>query len=172
MILITTGSSGAPFDRLLRVIEQLDTAEDIVVQHGPSSVRPHGATCVSFMPFDELNELIERASAVITHGGVGSVLTTLMHGKRPLVVPRLRRFREVVDDHQLAFARRLAEADLVILVEEPSELPTIFAETSENRITLESEESALISDLSAYLHRHVPNGTDTARDAENAASPA
>ena len=40
MILVTTGSSGGSFDRLLSVVERFDVAEDILVQHGPSALRP------------------------------------------------------------------------------------------------------------------------------------
>jgi UDP-N-acetylglucosamine transferase subunit ALG13 len=47
----------------------------------------------------------------------------LANGKRPVVVPRLARFGEAVDDHQLPFARRPAEAGAVTLVEDVAALP-------------------------------------------------
>ena len=42
-----------------------------------------------------------------------------------MVVPRLRRFGEAVDDHQLLLGRRLHEAELVDLVEDPADLPAV-----------------------------------------------
>lgn len=123
MILVTVGTSETPFDRLLQafdVVERPD--EELVVQHGPSSVRPRGASCVDFLPFDQLVDAIRRARLVVTHAGVGSIMTTLANGKRPIVVPRLRRFDEAVDDHQLALGRRLAESGLVVLVESPEDV--------------------------------------------------
>ncbi len=110
MILVTTGTNAPAFDRLLRAVEHFDNGESLVVQHGPSKLRPPGATCVDYLAFDQFVELVREARVVITHAGVGSILITLMNGKRPIVVPRLARFGEHVDDHQVG-ARPTAERD-------------------------------------------------------------
>lgn len=122
MILVAVGASQFPFDRLLSAIDELPRAEALVVQHGPSQVRPSGARCVPFVPLHNLAELVREARVVVTHAGVGSILLALTNGKRPFVVPRLRAYGETVDDHQLESARRFAEAGLVHLVEDPAEL--------------------------------------------------
>ena len=128
MILVTTGTNGAPFDRLLREIERIDFGEELLVQHGPSQIRPSRATCVSFLSFDALVDAIRSARLVVTHGGVGSVLISVMQGKRPFVVPRLARYGEAVDDHQLSFARRLDVDGVVKLVADPAGLPDLLVE--------------------------------------------
>ena len=79
------------------------------------------------LPYDELAETMRAARVVVCHAGVGSILTALTNGKRPVTVPRLARLGEAVDDHQLPFARRLAEAGLVTLVEDPAELASAVA---------------------------------------------
>jgi UDP-N-acetylglucosamine transferase subunit ALG13 len=117
MIFVTTGTC-EPFDRLLQALDALDSNEELVVQHGISPVRPHGARCIDFLAYAELVELVRSARIVVTHGGVGSVLTTLANGKRPVVVPRLARLGEAIDDHQLEFVRRLAAAHVIELVED------------------------------------------------------
>lgn len=122
MIFVTVGTNEARFDRLLRAVGALDVTTGLVVQHGPSSVRPAGARCVDYLEYDEIVATMRAADVVVTHAGVGSVMTALMNGKRPIVVPRLRRFDEAVDDHQLEFARRLAASGLVRLVEDPADL--------------------------------------------------
>jgi UDP-N-acetylglucosamine transferase subunit ALG13 len=122
MILVTTGTNGAPFDRLLLEVDAVESDEPLVVQHGPSRVRPRAATCVAYLPFGDLVEHVRRARVVITHGGVGSVVVALMNGRRPLVVPRIASFGEAVDDHQLVFGQRLAETGLVTLVADPARL--------------------------------------------------
>ncbi len=123
MILVTVGTNEAPFDRLLRALEtRPDAGEELLVQHGPSAVRPSGATCVDFLSYEDLVDAIRRARVVVTHAGVGSIMTSLANHKLPVVVPRLRRFREAVDDHQLALGRRLHAAGLVALVEDESRL--------------------------------------------------
>jgi UDP-N-acetylglucosamine transferase subunit ALG13 len=129
MIFVTTGTC-EPFDRLLSAVDAAALDEELVVQHGVSGVRPAGARCVDFLPFGELVELVRSARVVVTHAGVGSVLTTLMNGKRPIVVARLAEAGDAVDDHQLEFARRLAARGLVMLVEDISELPAAIREAA------------------------------------------
>lgn len=125
MILVTTGTNGAPFDRLLTVVDRFQTDEEIIVQHGPSTTRPAGATCIEFLPFDRLGQLVEAARVVVTHAGVGSILLCLTRGRTPIVVPRLACFGEAVDDHQRLLACRLAADGVVETTEEPEYLPQL-----------------------------------------------
>ncbi|MCC6222821.1 MAG: hypothetical protein IT201_04950 [Thermoleophilia bacterium] len=151
MIFVTVGTNEAPFDRLLRWLDDLAREEVVVVQHGPSPVRPVGAECVAFMSFPEVVERMREARIVITHAGVGSVMTALLAGRRPIVVPRLRRFGEAVDDHQLAFGRRMAEAGLAILVEEPEELATAVARGGSQIDARLRSDRRLVGELREYL---------------------
>jgi exopolysaccharide biosynthesis glucuronosyltransferase PssE len=151
VILVTVGTNEATFDRLLRTVEGLAAQEEVVVQHGPSAVRPRGATCREFMPFDELVATMRRARVVVTHAGVGSVMTALLAGKRPIVVPRLRRHGEAVDDHQLAWARRLEEGGLAVLVEEPALLgPAVEHHAGDVDASLRPDQR-LVDELRGFL---------------------
>jgi beta-1,4-N-acetylglucosaminyltransferase len=160
MIFVTVGTNEAPFDRLLRAVEALSGGEELVVQHGASSYRPSGASCVPFLSFDALVEHVREASIVVTHAGVGSIAVALMNGKTPLVVPRRRRFGEAVDDHQVALAQRLASGGLVVAVGEPTSLPEAVATfRREARPPREqAHSSALADDLAAYLARVIDAG--------------
>lgn len=159
MIFVTTGSSTEPFDRLVAAVCDLGATEEIVVQHGPSKMRPPNATCVGYIPFVEFVELVERASLVVTHAGVGSILVALMHSKRPFVVPRLARFGEAVDDHQLELARKLVSAGLVTLVEDTSTLNgAIAAPRPEGSQRSFAPSPDLIEDLSAICSQRSDGG--------------
>ena len=98
----------------------------MLVQRGASGVRPAGADCVDFLPFDELDALTRTARAVVCHAGIGSVALALAHGRRPIVAPRLRRHGEAVDD-QVFFARRLEAAGLATVVDDLDRLPELLA---------------------------------------------
>ena len=157
MILVTVGSSGTAFDRLLCEVENLDTSEEVLIQHGPSQVRPPNARCVAFLHFNELRDAVRSARIVITHGGVGSVLLALMNGKRPVVVPREHRYGEVVDDHQVLFAERLARDGLVTLVRDPRELRlALDAGHGKDAAPSSNGRSKLEAELADYL-RHALN---------------
>ena len=162
MILVTTGSSGGPFDRLLSVVGRFDVDEEVVVQHGPSALRPHGARCVDYLPFDELGRLVSEARVVVAHAGVGSILLCLTRGRPPLVVPRLPSLGEVVDDHQLVLARRLALAGSVTCVENVDDLPALVRRKSPPGVPDPPRGgSALAIELRRYIDSVVsrPGGT-------------
>jgi len=148
VIFATLGGQEFPFDRLLRGLEGLE--EELVVQGGTSAFRPAGAQWFDYLEYPELVEHVRRARVVVSHAGVGSVMTAVGEGKRPVVVPRLKRHGEAVDDHQLPFARRLHDVGLVVLVEDPAQLRDALRETPAVPAPLGGE-SRLAADLRAYL---------------------
>ena len=155
MIFVTVGTNEARFDRLLQAFEPSPPDEELLVQHGPSGVRPPGATCVDYLPYDELVATVRRARVVVTHAGVGSIMTALANGKRPIVVPRLRRFDEAVDDHQLQLAVRLDEAGLVTLVERPEDLPAALDTTENDAGAVELRpDRRLVTELREFVRQH------------------
>jgi UDP-N-acetylglucosamine transferase subunit ALG13 len=155
MILVATGASQFPFDRLLRAVSALDRGERVVVQHGCSAVKPDGAECVDFLPMPDLAALVREARVVVTHAGVGSILLCLTNGRSPVVVPRLKRFGETVDDHQLESARRFAAAGLVTLVEDPADLPAALADAGDTVVAPPSGEGELVRELRSYFQETI-----------------
>jgi exopolysaccharide biosynthesis glucuronosyltransferase PssE len=162
VIFVTVGTNEASFDRLLRSIQSAD-GEELVVQHGPSAVRPPGARCVESLPFDEVTRTMSEARVVVTHAGVGSVMTALLCGKRPIVVPRLRRHREAVDDHQLPFGRRLEQAGLVTLVSDERALQAAIAAAGSSAPLRLKPDRRLVSELRGYLQTRIDQGDRSAR---------
>jgi UDP-N-acetylglucosamine transferase subunit ALG13 len=151
VIFVTLGTQAYPFDRLLRGLDGLE--EELVVQGGSSTHRPEGATWFDFLDYPQLVEYVRAARVVVTHAGVGSVMTVVAEGKRPIVVPRLARYAEAVDDHQLPFARRMDDAGLVRLVEDPAQLRDAVAGTPEPPLAGQGRETSLAADLRAYLEQ-------------------
>ena len=150
MILVTVGASQFPFDRLLRAVDAQRADDDVVVQHGCSDVRPAGASCVEYFQMEELADLVNRARAVVMHGGIGSILLALTNGKTPIVVPRRKEFGETVDDHQVESARRLARAGLVRVVEDTDELASALDEVAGPAVPLDGR-SPLLDELRTYI---------------------
>jgi UDP-N-acetylglucosamine transferase subunit ALG13 len=151
MILVTTGASLFRFDRLLLALDGLAAPDALVVQHGPSPVRPAGAHCVAYLPLEELAALVREARLVITHAGAGSILLALTNGRRPIVVPRLHAYGETVDDHQVECARRFARANLVTAVEDLRLLPAALAAMQPAPAATRATELPLVRELRAYV---------------------
>ena len=65
-----------------------------------------------------------QAEIVVTHGGTGSIMLILYHGKIPLVMPRQKKYHEHVDDHQVLFCKTMESRQKIIAVYESEDLGT------------------------------------------------
>ena len=75
----------------------------------------------------KIYENIRKASVVITHAGAGSTLVCIQQGKHPVLVPRLPKFGEIVDEHQIPFADKFGGLGLATTLHEMGELPAAIA---------------------------------------------
>lgn len=129
MIFATVGSHPTyRFERFLRALESLP-GKELLVQYGPGEPPSNAARAVAWMTFAEVVAAMEGAEHVVSHAGAGTILCAARAGQTPIVFPRLERFGETVDDHQLELARRLAEDGRVIVAESDSELVAALAKT-------------------------------------------
>lgn len=119
-VLVAVGTDKHPFDRLVDWLRgwHAEAGSDVAltVQHGHT---PAGAVpgAVPFLGHDELQREMAGADLVVCHGGPATILEARRHGRLPIVVPRDPGRGEHVDDHQQLFARRLADAGMVVLCE-------------------------------------------------------
>lgn len=116
MIFLLLGTEELSFTRAVDRVLPLTADDDLVVQHGytPSREGAQRITWIRFAAYDRILELCREASAVVCHAGVGTIMTALSAGKTPLVIPRLARFGEAVDDHQLQISSELALRNMVV----------------------------------------------------------
>jgi UDP-N-acetylglucosamine transferase subunit ALG13 len=117
VIFVTLGTHEQPFDRALDLVAALQERDRVLVQHGATRPRPSlpRVEWSEYLDWEPLTTRMRDADIVITHAGVGSAVTAIRSGKKPVLVPRLARFGEHVDDHQLQLAERLAEFDLAVV---------------------------------------------------------
>lgn len=119
-VLVALGTMAFDFSRLVRrLVELLPAEADVVWQlgHTPAPVGRPADEVHRFLPQAEMARHLGRADVVVTHAGVGTTLGALAAGHRPVLVPRLARFGEHIDDHQLETGQELARAGLVTLRE-------------------------------------------------------
>lgn len=109
MIFVVLGTQKFQLNRLLQkldeYIEQGLLTDEIYAQIGNSTYKPRHYAYKDFMDKKEFDATIAKADLVIAHSGVGTIITAI-HAKKPVVVfPRLAKYKEHVDDHQLDIAR-------------------------------------------------------------------
>ena len=123
MILVTVGTHSQGFDRLVRAADELATLTDepVVIQYGSAGYEPrHASRSFRFTNSQEMEDLSLQARVIIMHAAAGSLILALKMGKPLVVVPRLRKYKEAMDDHQIQLAGALVEQKRAILVEQPS----------------------------------------------------
>lgn len=131
MIFVTVGTHEQPFNRLVKAVDELKRdgviTEDVFMQTGFSTYEPKYCQWSKLIPYQQMIKNVEDARIVITHGGPASFIMPLQIGKTPIVVPRQHRFDEHVNDHQVEFARNVAERmGIIIPVEDISKLGDVI----------------------------------------------
>jgi UDP-N-acetylglucosamine transferase subunit ALG13/glycosyltransferase involved in cell wall biosynthesis len=154
-LVVTVGTCEYPFERLLHAVEDSARSDALVLaQCGSSHYRPRSALCIDFLSPSALMACMRSARVVVCHGGMGSVALSLAAGQVPIVVPRLSRFGEHVDDHQLAFAREARALGLATVVEDDRRLGDAIRVVLEAKRPLRrSPVPDLAPDLDQYLAR-------------------
>lgn len=126
LIVISVGTDVHPFDRLVNWATSWAGEHPeckVVIQRGTAD-RPEGVESHELVPHDELRDLFRTATAVVSHGGPSTVMDARMAGRLPIVVPRDPKLGEHVDDHQMRFARHLAEHGIARLAVTEGEFTT------------------------------------------------
>lgn len=125
MIFLTVGTQ-FPFDRLVRSIDEVISRngfqEQVFAQIGNTSYEPKNFRAVSSIEKELFDKHICEASYIISHAGMGTITTALEHHKPLLVMPRLKKYGEAVNDHQLAIARKFEEFRHILVAHTENEI--------------------------------------------------
>ena len=126
MILVLLGTQNNSFHRLLEEVQKnIDNGnikEEVVAQKGYTKFESKDMTLYNKIPTDEVKKLIDKADLVITHGGVGSIITSITKEKKVIAVPRLKKYNEHVNDHQLDIIDSFNEMGYIRGIHDVSEL--------------------------------------------------
>lgn len=129
MIFVTVGTHEQPFDRLVEYMDKWAAEHDekVIVQIGYSTYIPRTATWSKLYPYKKMLEFVDEARIVVTHGGPSSFIMPLQIGKTPIVVPRQRKYGEHINDHQLEFAKEVANRmGTIIVIEDVEKLGEVI----------------------------------------------
>ncbi len=154
MIFVTVGTHTQSFDRLLKEVDNLvennKIKEKVIMQIGHSSYKPNNTDWFRFTTFEKLNRIYKTARIVITHGGAGCIISALSNKKPVIVVPRLKKFNEHVNDHQLDLVKTLAEHKRIYPVYDINKLGVAIKEIGKIR-QLKSTKESLCKEIERTL---------------------
>lgn len=151
MILVVLGTQDKPFTRLLDTIQNQikkgNIKDKVIVQAGCTKYESSDMEIFDLIPTDEFNKLIKDADLIITHGGVGSILEGVKNNKVILAAPRLEKFGEHVNDHQIQIVDEFSKMGYIIPLKDFNKLdkllikakkfkPKEFVSNNRNFVTL------------------------------------
>lgn len=118
MILVLLGTQDKPFDRILKAVaKQIDKGnikEKVVAQTGCTLFEHKKIKTFDFVSKEEIEKLIDKAKLIITHAGVGTITECIVRNKKVIVVPRLKKYGEHTNDHQLQITKEFAMKNYVL----------------------------------------------------------
>ena len=126
MILVLLGTQNNSFCRLLEEIEKNikngNITDKVIVQAGHTKFKSDNMEIFDLIPQGKLDNLIKDADLIITHGGVGSIMAGARLNKKIIAVPRLKKYGEHVNDHQLEIIDTFRKQGIILAINDVSEL--------------------------------------------------
>jgi UDP-N-acetylglucosamine transferase subunit ALG13 len=163
-IFATVGT--APFPRLIKLIDELSDEfnGNIIVQIGNSQIKPKNAEFFDFLNYEDIVKLNENAKIVISHAGIGSILTALEAGTPLIVIPRKKRYEEINDDHQIQIANFLEKEGIAFVADNGEDLKKIIKNQniSPNEIQInQKRDIPIISFMRGILSQEAKRAEDS-----------
>ena len=126
MIFVTLGTQDKTFERLLKAmdksIEKGEIKEKVIVQAGNTKYVSKNMEILDLISPDKFQQLVDECDLLITHGGVGSILSAVKQGKKVIAAPRLKKYNEHVNDHQKQIIKEFAKDGYIIELEDMDKL--------------------------------------------------
>ena len=130
MILVTLGTQDKSFKRLLEAIDrqvELGNIKDkIIVQAGCTKYESKNMEIFDLIPMEKFDDLIKSCDLLITHGGVGSIITGLKNDKKVIAAARLEKYKEHTNDHQLQIIENFSNDGYILGLDNFDELDKVL----------------------------------------------
>ena len=124
VIFVTVGTQ-LPFDRLVEAVDHWASrseASQVFAQIGHGEYLPQHMEWQRELEPKNFKSQLSRATAVVAHAGIGTILSGLELGKPVIILPRRADLGEHRNDHQLATAREFDQMGLVTVAENQNDL--------------------------------------------------
>lgn len=156
MIFVTLGSQKFQFNRMLveidKLIEKGKITDEVFAQIGASDYKPRKFKYKDFLTQDEFKDYMKNANLVITHAGTGAIVTALKNDKVVIAIPRLAKYGEHVDNHQIQLIDEFKELNFIEPVYEIEQLANALEVVKKNRYNkYVSNTKNIINDIEKFI---------------------
>lgn len=119
---------------MIREVEKLADEHEIIVQAGHNKYLSDKVKLLGFISNDEMDKLYDQADYIITHAGAGSMIQSLKKGKKTIAVPRLLKYREHVNNHQIELANQLEALGYLIVYHDGDNMKEVFERAKQFKV--------------------------------------
>ena len=156
MLFVTVGSQKFQFNRLIEAVDALAASSTVeggaFAQTGACTYMPQNMGYEAFLDREGFQAHMAACETVITHGGTGAIIGAVKAGKKVIAVPRLAKFGEHVDDHQVEIVTQFAEMGLIEPCMDPAELPEAYTRAQvKDYLPYKSNTERFVADLAGYI---------------------
>lgn len=159
MIFVTLGTNDKQFIRLLdaceKAIEEKAITDRVVVQAGFTKYESKNMEIFDYMDRDQFSTFMNSADLVITHGGVGTIMTALKERKKILAAARLSEYHEHVNDHQIQLLSSFEKEGYLIYMHDLSDIkPYLEKVKSFEPKMYQSNQKYFVNELKNWIDSH------------------
>lgn len=163
MILVTLGTQDKYFTRLLEAVDDLCKKgiikDEVVVQAGQTKYESKYMKIFESIPKDEFMDLLDKCDLIITHGGVGSIFDGLNRNKKVIAAPRLSKYQEHHNDHQLQVVGELEKMGCILAYYDGDNLGDIYKKVNKFKPNkYESNNKNMIDLITNYIDNNHGRG--------------
>lgn len=132
MIFLTIGTH-EPFERLIRAVDawagqpgDKPTVFGQITAVGPGDYQPQNFEWVDRLAPNDYAARFAEADLIVSHAGMGSILTALHTGKPIVVMPRRGHLRETRNDHQYTTVKKLGDRPGIYVAEDETRIADVL----------------------------------------------
>jgi len=151
-IFVSMGTHPKPFTRLVNEIKRLqkkDSNLKFFIQSGSSPL--NGLKGMNFISKQVYDAEIKKADLVISHCGAGIIMNAFDFKKPLILVPRLSKYGEHSNDHQIELAEKFSEEKNAIMVLDIKDLEKAIKDSEKLKGNFKSTKDLLAKDIRNYV---------------------
>lgn len=155
MIFVTIGTAPQGFDRLIKGMDEISANidEKVIMQIGGSKFIPLNAEYFRITSRENIKKYYREARIIVSHAAAGTILMANSFDKSPILVPRMSKYGEHVDDHQVEGANEWEKEGMTVVYDIDNLKEVLINRDASDNVINRKKEKKLITNLKTYLRK-------------------